>query len=77
MDVREAARNAYAAETTWMARLREAFPNRHLGDVRYTKDAEGRAGSDLRDAWLKYRQAAEDLHKAFDATRTYPNGFPN
>lgn len=48
---------AIAADESWMAEIRRAYPREWAGDVRYTDRAHGEPGTPLRAAYEAYESA--------------------
>lgn len=54
-------------DDAWMRALAAAFPRcRDLGTLRYTADAQGKAGNALRAAYLAYERSRIDWRRASD-----------
>jgi hypothetical protein len=62
--------HAQAADDAWTAAYRAICPARVWpGDFRYTDDAKGAPGSELRSLHDAYLAASDDLSAAFKANR--------
>ena len=53
-----------AAENEWMKQIKAAFPRQRAGDVRYSKEAEGEPGTELRAAYEAFRRFGDEYRKA-------------
>lgn len=60
---------AVATDAAWMRAIREAFPNKRAGDVRYTIVGKGEPGTALRAAFDAHAAANEAWRAAITAER--------